>query len=110
MDIIEKQVEAYNARDLERFIACYAPDIVIEDGDGNVTGRGQDKMRERYGALFEASPELHGRIVNRIRIGKYVIDEEKVTGINVEGLPSEMHAVVAYRVEGDRIVHVRMYS
>lgn len=105
MDIIEEQLLAYNARDLERFIAAYSPDVVIEDGEDKVLLKGHDQMRKWYGDLFEASPQLHCRIVNRLRIGKYVVDEEETTGR--KGSPTPMHAVVIYRVESDKIVHMR---
>jgi hypothetical protein len=105
---VDKQLIAYNARDLEGFIAAYSPEVVMEDGEGNLILKGHDKMRERYGALFEASPKLHCRIVNRIRIGKYVMDEEEVTGW--KGSLTLAHAVVVYRVEGDKIVHVQMFT
>lgn len=106
MDIIEEQVLAYNARDLERFIATYSPNVVIEDGENNLLMRGHEQMRERYGALFDANPQLHGRILTRLRIGKYTVDEEEVTG-NTNS-PTPIHAIVIYRVEEDKIVHVRM--
>ncbi len=105
MDIIEEQISAYNARDLERFIATYSPDIVIEDGENNVLMRGHDQMRERYGPLFQGSPELHGRILCRMRIGKYTVDEEEVTGSR--NFPTQVHAIAIYRVEEEKIVHVR---
>jgi hypothetical protein len=108
MDTVEEQLLAYNARDLERFIATYSPDVVIEDGEDNVILKGHDPMRKRYGDLFAASPELHCRILNRLRIGKYVVDEEEVMGW--KGSPTPMHAVVVYRVDGDKIVHVRMLT
>jgi hypothetical protein len=104
MDTVEEQLLAYSARDLERFIATYSTDIIIEDGENNLIMRGHDQMREMYGALFRANPELHCRIANRMRIGKYVVDEEEVTGVG--GSPTPMHAVVIYRIEGDKIVHV----
>ncbi len=106
MDIIEEQVRAYNARDLERFIATYSPEVVIEDGENNVLMRGHEQMRERYGALFDANPQLHGRILARLRIGKYTVDEEEVTGSR--NFPTPVHAIAIYRVEQDKIVHVRM--
>jgi hypothetical protein len=106
MDPIDEQISAYNSRDLERFLATYSPAIVIEDGKGNLLGKGHDLMRERYGALFEASPELHAQIVNRMRIGPYTVDEEQITGMR--GSPAPFHGIVVYRVEGDKIVHVRM--
>ena len=81
MDMIEEQVLVYNARDLDRFIATYSQDVVIEDGENNVLMRGHKPMRERYGALFEANPRLHGRILNRLRIGKYTIEDSQMFDI-----------------------------
>jgi len=108
MDPVEEQLDAYNTRDLERFIAAYSPAVVIEDGADNLLMKGHDQMRERYGDLFSASPELHCRIVGRMKIGKYAVDEEEVTGFG--GSPTPVHAVAIYRVEGDKIVHVRMLT
>jgi ketosteroid isomerase-like protein len=41
MDPVQEQLDAYNARDLERFLACYHPDAVVEDsaGGGSWTAR-----------------------------------------------------------------------
>jgi hypothetical protein len=106
MDIIEEQLLAYNARDLERFIATYSPEVVIEDGANNLLMKGHAQMRERYNALFQANPELHCRIVNRIKTDKYTVDEEEIMGL--QGSSTPKHTVVVYRVDGDKIVHVRM--
>lgn len=108
MDIIDEQVEAYNARDLERFIACYAEDVTVEDGMGNVMVQGRDALRGLYGALFANSPNLHARIANRIHVGYYVIDEEEVAGFMMEGFPTELHAAVVYRVADGKIAGVRL--
>lgn len=105
MDILDEQVLAYNARDLDRFIATYSPDVVIEDGENNVLMRGHEQMREEYGALFDAKPQLHCRILTRLRIGNYTVDEEEVTGVS--NSPTPHRAIVIYRVEEDKIVHVR---
>ncbi|MDF2626567.1 MAG: hypothetical protein K0R39_398 [Symbiobacteriaceae bacterium] len=103
MDPVRAQLDAYNARDVERFIACYTPDVVIEDGAGNLLMQGHDAMRQRYGPMFAKFPDLHCRLASRIRIGDYVVDEERITGRS----PGEEHAVAIYRVEGDLITHVR---
>jgi uncharacterized protein (TIGR02246 family) len=107
-DVVAAQVEAYNARDLERFLACYAPDVVVEDGTGQVLMRGHEAMRGMYGQLFAASPELHCDIRQRIRVGAYVVDEEAVTGFHLDGFPTELNAAAVYRVEDGRIAHVRL--
>lgn len=108
MDAVQQQIDAFNSRDVEGFIAAYAPDVVIEDAGGNVFMRGHDGMRAMYGALFAQSPALHAEIVNQIRVGAYVIDEERTRGINFEGFPPELHAAMIYRVVDGKIAHVRM--
>lgn len=108
MDPVQGQVDAFNRRDLEGFISHYAADAVIEDGDGNVMMRGHDAMRQLYGALFANSPDLHAEIPNRMRVGDYVVDEERATGAQMQGFPSEMHGVVVYRIQDGKIAHVRL--
>jgi uncharacterized protein (TIGR02246 family) len=107
VDVVAAQVNAYNARDLDRFLGYYAPDAVIEDGAGQVLMRGRDAMRSLYGQFFAQSPEVHCEIQQRICVGPYVVDEEAITGFHRAGFPSEVHAAAVYRVEGDRIAHVR---
>lgn len=96
-DAVERQVRAYNARDVEGFVACYAEDVVIEDADGNVLMSGRDDMRESYGRRFAEFPNLRAEVVTRIRVGSYVIDEERVTG----GPGGDVHAVAIYRLDSD---------
>lgn len=104
-DPVEAQLAAYNARDIDAFLACYAPDCIIEDGQGRRLMAGHAEMRERYATLFAASPRLHARIVHRTRIGRYVLDEEEITG----RVPDFRRAVAIYRLngEGALIEHVR---
>lgn len=107
-DVVAAQVDAYNARDLERFLGCYAADAVIEDGTGQVLMRGHEAMRGLYGQLFAQSPELRCEIRQRIRVGPFVVDEEAVSGVHLAGFPTDVHAAAVYRVEGNRIVHMRL--
>lgn len=109
-DPVQQQIDAYNNQDLDGFVAAYSEDVVLEDGEGNVMAQGYDGIRELYAELFDRSPQLHGEVLNRISVGQYVIDEERVRGINMEGYPSEMHAAVIYRLAEGKIAHVRLLS
>jgi hypothetical protein len=109
-DPVQQQIDAYNNRDLDGFLAAYAEGATLEDGEGNVMARGHDSIRDLYAELFSESPQLHGEMLNRISVGEYVIDEERVTGIEMEGSPSEVHAAVVYRVVEGKIAHVRLLS
>lgn len=102
VEIVEEQLEAYNARDLDRFAATYSDDIRIwrmPATDPSIVGQAQ--LREVYAKRF-ASPNLHATIVNRIATGDKVIDHERVVGI--EAAPVE--AVAVYQVAHGLIARV----
>jgi hypothetical protein len=96
-DAIERQLIAYNARDVDGFVACYAEDVVIEDAEGTVLMSGREAMRERYARAFASFPNVRAEIVSRIRIGSYVIDEERLIGRS----DGDDRAVAIYRIAAD---------
>lgn len=100
------EIAAYRARDLDEFLSYYADDAVIRDADGNVLMDSEEAMRAFYGPLFRDSPELSVEIPRRIEFGDYVIDEELVNGVVLEGYPPHLHAVVVNRVTDSKISHV----
>jgi len=105
VEVVEEQLEAYNARDLERFAATYSEDISIwrmPSTEPSIVGQAQ--LREVYRKRF-ASPNLHATIVNRIATGDKVIDHERVVGI--EAGPIE--AVAVYQVIDGLIAKVWFY-
>ena len=105
-DPVERQADAYNRRDIDAFLACYDPDTVIEDATGTVVMRGHEAMRTAYSDLFRESPKLHAEITTRIRVGDYIVDEERITGRRGSG--DEVRVVVIYHVANDLIDHVRL--
>lgn len=109
-DVADAQIAAFRDRDLERFLGCYAADVVIRDFAGNVLMGSLDVMREQYGQLFRDSPLLTVEIPRRMVVGDHVIDEELVTGFNLPGFPAELHAVVVYKVTGQKIRSVMLLS
>jgi hypothetical protein len=100
-DVVTRQVDAYNAADLEGFLACYAPAVVIRSGDGVVLSDGLDALRASYAEWFGSLPGLRAEIVNRVGRGSWVVDEEHVTA---QGL--DVRALVAYRVRDHLIDQV----
>jgi len=109
-EVIDRQLAAYNGRDLDAFVACYATDATVVQPDNSILASGHQQIRERYGELFAASPNLRAEIPNRIEVGTVVVDEERVTGFVLPGMPSEIHAAVVYRVLGDLIQEARLFA
>ncbi len=97
--VVQRQLEAYNARDLERFAATYADSIRVYRMpalDAAIVGK--DELRETYRQRF-ASPSLHAEVLSRIVLGNKVIDHERVAGIRDQPL----EAVAIYEVAGGLI-------
>jgi uncharacterized protein (TIGR02246 family) len=99
--IVQRQLDAYNRRDLDAFLACYADDACLWRAPGTLTDRGRDALRERYRRRFDGAPALHATIVNRIVFDRFVVDHERVTGVP-EGM---LEAVVTYEVVAGRIAN-----
>lgn len=108
VQVIQDQVDAFNARDLERFLSFYHPDVVLEDGAGTVMMQGHEGMRDFYEPYFAHSPDLHADIPRRIHVGSWVIDEEDIQGAHAEGFPSEIHAAVIYQVVDGKIARAQL--
>jgi hypothetical protein len=102
-DPVDAHVHAYNDRDLDRFVACFSPDCVIEDARGTLVARGHADLRARFGPIFQQNPELHCQILHRTHVGEYVVDEEHITG----RYGGEQHSVVVSHVSGGVIDHQR---
>jgi len=101
--LAQRQLNAYNVRNLEAFLAPYAEDVEIRDLDGKVVSKGKEALRTRYGALFAKSPSLHCELRGRVAAGSWVVDEERVTGFE----PSVVHVLAMYEVVNGRIARVR---
>jgi uncharacterized protein (TIGR02246 family) len=108
VDLIEQQVAAYNARDLEGFVDCYAAGARFLDAAGTVIAEGHDGLRQMYAPLLDNSPDLHADITNRIHIGTWVIDDEHTTGFVLPGYPTELRAVVVYHVVDAKIAQSQL--
>lgn len=99
-DVVQQQVNAYNARDIEAFLVTYSPEIKIYDHPDNMRFSGLEEMKERYNTFFKKNPNLHVEIVNRMVLSNYVIDREKITGFSNS---QTKHAIVIYKVQDGSI-------
>jgi hypothetical protein len=99
--IVQRQINAYNARNIDQFIATYSEDIEIYDATGKLLMKGHKQMREEYEGFFKNAENLYCQIENRIVFNNKVIDKEKVrVGKDT------IHAVAIYEVEGGEIKKV----
>jgi len=99
-DPVQRQLEAYNAHDLERFVAEYTDDIqVFKPPAAEAVLSGKQAFSAHYAKNRFTLPNLHAEVVNRMISGDTVVDHERVTGLQ-EGV---VEAVAVYKVSGGLI-------
>ena len=107
VDVVQRQVEAYNDRDLNRFVSAYSETITIfrmPAAEPTISGKVQ--LAEFYASQRFNLPGLRAEIVNRIVLGDKVIDHERIWG--VRDAPIEIAAI--YQVVGGLIERVWFFS
>jgi hypothetical protein len=76
--IVQRQLNAYNARNIEAFMDTYADDIELYQYPAKLLSKGKKTMQTEYESMFKNTPSLYCQIVNRIVNGNVIIDKEKV--------------------------------
>lgn len=95
--IVQRQLDAYNAKNLEAWLSTYAPDARQFELGGKLLTEGHEQIRARTAQRF-SEPNLHASLIRRVVMGNVVVDHEDVTRTFPEG-PGRMELVCVYVVE-----------
>lgn len=99
--IVQAQLDAYNARDLAAFIACYVEDVkVYRLPSMTLSLSGRAALADHYAGKRFNLPKLHAALLHRIVQGSRVIDHEDVT---LDG-ENRFRAVAIYDVNADGLI------
>jgi len=80
--VVQGQLDAYNARNLQAFIAFYSEEIKLYRVPSTEPAiEGKAAFAAFYGEQRFTLPALHAALVNRIVVGNKVIDHERITGV-----------------------------
>lgn len=101
MQLVQQQLNAYNAHDLDAFMEPYAEEVELYEFPNKLLSKGKEQMRKDYKFITQ-TPKLYCRLVNRIVEGNTVIDQEEVSF----GGPKPMTAVAIYIIEKGKIAKV----
>jgi hypothetical protein len=105
--LVQEQLEAYNARDLPRFLKCFSESVsVFRPPNPEPSLRGKAQLEEFYATQRFNRPALHAELLHRIVLGNKVIDHERITGVETE--PLEM--VVIFEIEDGLIETLWTFS
>lgn len=102
--VIQKQLNAYNDRNLEALLEIYADDAQLFEHPAKLVATGTAELRDRFVARFK-EPNLHAKLRQRIVMGNTVIDHEEVARTFPEG-KGKIELVMIYEVQNGRIVKV----
>lgn len=81
----QRQLEAYNAKDLQAFIVNFHDDIeMILLPSGTVRLSGKQAVADFYASQRFNKPNLHAELLQRIVCGSKVVDHERIVGIGDE--------------------------
>jgi hypothetical protein len=78
IDIAQKQLDAYNAQDLDTYVSFFAGDCVVSGLNGTPTETSRDALHARYAKAFAQFPQNKAILKSRIAVGATVVDHERV--------------------------------
>ena len=99
--VVQRQLEAYNAKDLDAWLSTYAIDAKQFELGGVLLAQGHDAIRARTSPRF-AEPNLRAILLKRVVMGSVVVDHEDVVRTFPEG-PGRVELVCVYFVEQGKI-------
>ncbi len=99
--VIQKQLDAYNAHDIEAFMAMWAEDALYFEHPSKPLAVGADAIRARHAARFQET-NLFARLNQRMVLGNKVVDQETVTRTFPEGTGT-IDVIVIYEVLNGKI-------
>jgi hypothetical protein len=99
--VVQRQLDAYNAKNLEAWLSTYAEDAKQFELGGALLAHGRDAIRARTAPRF-SEPDLHAVLLKRVVMGQVVIDHEDVIRTFPEGR-GRIELVCVYVVEQGQI-------
>lgn len=100
--VVQRQLDAYNAKDLSAWLACYHPQAVQQDFQGQLLADGHEQLSLRISQRF-LEPDLHASLLNRMVMEDWVIDHERITRNFPEG-KGQVEMLCSYQVKQGLIV------
>jgi putative hydrolase of HD superfamily len=101
LTVVQAQLDAFNAKDIDALMRTYAPDAEQFSLHGERLAQGHDELRTRYIARF-TEPDLHARLLSRLVMGNIVTDLELITRNFPEGVGT-LEMLCIYEVADGRI-------
>jgi hypothetical protein len=106
--LVQKQLDAYNAHDLDALMATYAKDARLFEHPATLLASGHAQIRDRFALRFQ-EPNLRAHLRRRILMGCFVVDHERITRTFPEGAGA-IELIATYEVRDGRIINAWFLS
>jgi hypothetical protein len=102
LEVVNRRIAAYNAHDIEAFLATYDENVRIIVYPERVLGEGRERMRRIFGPQFAKG---EGSITV---LGQHVLDGRVVSDENIAIGARDDHNIAIYTVSNGLISEVRL--
>ena len=108
VSIIDKQLDAYNNRDIDAFAATYHEDVEIHAFPGGLQYQGKAELIKRYGAKFSSLVYLNATSLSRIVHGNALVDKERARSASsdINCIDTDVVVIASYQIEDGLIKRV----
>ena len=108
INIVDKQLLAYNNQDIVAFTATYHEDVEIHHFPGGLQYKGKQELISRYGPKFARLKCLEALSTRRIVEGRFLVDHELAQSCSKEAgvVDRRIEVIVMYEVEDGLIKRV----
>ena len=100
-DVVQRQLEAYNAKDLDGWLCTHHVDAKHYALPGELLAVGHRALEERMTIRF-AEPDLHAELLSRTVMDDIVLDHKRITR-NFTGGIGTVEMLAIYQVRSGRI-------
>lgn len=76
--IVDKQLETFNAGDLNGFVSCFSDTVSVQNFPKDFLYKGRTELKNNYGRHMDENLSTRFEVINRMVMDNIVIDEEVV--------------------------------
>jgi hypothetical protein len=105
---VQRQLDAYNARDVDALLTIYADDAQTFEHPSKLLASGSRQLRDRFTARF-LELNLYAALLKRVIMGNIVVDHEEVTRTFPEG-PGSIELLMIYEIQNGKIAKAQRQS
>jgi ketosteroid isomerase-like protein len=110
MSVVERLNDAFNARDIEAFVALFAPDYdSVQPAHPDRAFTGREQVRENWSAIFDGVPDFRSELVRACTEGATVWSEWHWQGTQAGGAALDMAGVIVMGIRDEQIAWARLY-